>query len=189
MWIENAVAWFAVAANTLAFAQLLAAFVTAIATFALWRVTRVLAVETKTLAAMTSHPFVVGTFEPSAADSAAFDVVLRNTGNGTAFNIKLSFTPAIPTSHENEEGKEETSFDVSVLNPGQGLPLLGVMYRDAPETNFKVSVSWSSTPSNKVREQIDYLTQVYTGISRGWNVKGTNEIAKELENIRKHLEK
>ena len=53
MWIENVVAWFTNAANALVFAQLVAAFVTAIATIALWRVTRVLAVETKTLAAMT----------------------------------------------------------------------------------------------------------------------------------------
>jgi hypothetical protein len=189
MWIENAVAWFAVAANTLAFAQLLAAFVTAIATFALWRVTRVLAVETKTLAAMTSHPFVVASFEPSAADSGAFDVVLRNTGNSTAFNIKLTFTPALRTDQEQEDGKEETSFDVSILNPGQGLPLLGVMYRDAPETNFAVSLSWSSTPSSKERERLEYVTKIYTGISRGWNVKSTNEIANELEKIRKHLVK
>lgn len=55
MWVDSAVAWLAEAANALAAAQLFAALVTAAATFALWRVTRVLSVETKTLAAMTSR--------------------------------------------------------------------------------------------------------------------------------------
>jgi len=81
VWIENVVAWFTVGANILTVAQLVAAFVTAIATIALWRVTRVLADETKTLAAMTSRPFVVSSFESSEADPTAIDVVFRNTGN------------------------------------------------------------------------------------------------------------
>jgi|AntAceMinimDraft_1070359.scaffolds.fasta_scaffold46109_1 hypothetical protein len=187
MWFENAVAWLSEATNALAIAQLFAAIVTALATFALWRVTKVLAVETKTLAAMTSHTFVVGAFEPSAAGSGGFDVVVRNTGNSAAFDIKLVFTPALPDITQQAEVSDETSFEVSILIPGQRLPLSAVMYRDAPETKFKISVSWSSTPSSKEREQISYETQIYTGIGLGCDVKGTHEIANELEIIRKHL--
>jgi hypothetical protein len=189
VWFENAVAWLSEATNALTIAQLFAAIVTALATFALWRVTKVLAVETKTLAAMTSHPFVVGAFETSAADSGAFDVVVRNTGNSAAFDIKLAFTPALPNNVQQEQAEvsDETSFEVSILIPGQRLPLFAVMYRDAPETKFKISVSWSSTPSSKEREQIIYETRISTAINLGWNVKGTHEIANELKIIREHL--
>jgi hypothetical protein len=187
VWFENTVAWLFEATNAFTIAQLLAMIVTAFATIALWRVTKVLAVETKTLAAMTSHPFVVGAFEPSAAKSGAFDVVLRNTGNSAAFDIKVAFTPALPNIPQQVEESDETSFEVSILNPGQRLPLCGVMYRDAPETNFKISVSWSSKPSSKEREQINYETHISTAIFLGWNVNGTHEIANELKIIREHL--
>lgn len=189
MWFANVVAWLSEATNALAIAQLFAAIVTALATFALWRVTKVLAVETKTLAAMTSHPFVVGAFEPSAAGSGTFDVVVRNTGNSAAFDIKLAFTPALPNNTQQAEVSDETSFDISILIPGQRLPLFAVMYRAAPETKFKITVSWSSTPSSKEREQISYETQISTAISLGWNVKGTHEIANELKIIREYLKK
>lgn len=80
MTYEGIVEWFLHAANLLAFSQLIAAAVTAWATFALWRVTRVLAVETKTLAAMTSRPFVVCSLESSGASAVALNLTLRNTG-------------------------------------------------------------------------------------------------------------
>jgi len=97
VWIESVVAWFAKPENALAFSQLAAAAVTAIATIALWRVTRVLAVETKTLAAMTSQPFVVGTIENAGVSAhTVLNFVLRNSGNATAFDVRAKITPAIP---------------------------------------------------------------------------------------------
>lgn len=98
MWFENLLKWFAEAENALSFAQLVAAFVTAIATFALWRVTYVLAVETKTLAAMTSRPFVVCGIESSLADTTALNLALRNTGNATAFDVKAKISPVMRRS-------------------------------------------------------------------------------------------
>lgn len=189
MWVEHLIGWFAEAANALAIAQLVAAFVTAAATFALWRVTRVLAVETKTLAAMTSNPFVVGSFEPSVADSGAFDVVLRNTGNATAFDIKLKFSPPLPHPLDEDENATETVFEVSLLGPGQSLPLLGVQAIEAPDTKFKVSVSWSALPTNSNRTPLTYETKIFPGITRGWNTRGLHQVAQELEKLRKAQEK
>lgn len=189
VWIEHLVGWFAEAANALAFAQLVAAFVTAAATFALWRVTRVLAVETKTLAAMTSNPFVVGSFEPSVADGGAFDVVLRNTGNATAFDIELKFSPPLPHPLDEDENATETVFKVSLLGPGQSLPLLGVQAVQAPDTKFKVSVSWSASPTSSNRTPLTYETRIFSGITCGWSTKGLHQIAEELEKLRKQLPK
>ena len=99
MTFGSIVEWFSQGANALAFSQLVAAGVTAIATIALWRVTRVLAVETKVLAKMTSQPFVVSSFESSGADPTALNLTLRNTGNATAFDVKFRITPAPPKAN------------------------------------------------------------------------------------------
>ncbi|WP_297772109.1 hypothetical protein [uncultured Roseovarius sp.] len=190
MWFENAVAWFTEAANILSFAQLVAAFVTAIATFALWRVTRVLAVETQTLAAMTSRPFVVCGIESSLADATALNLVLRNTGNATAFDVKAKITPPLPKPNgQPVENATETLLDVSFLPPGLVLPRKGVMSRDIPETTFSVEVSWSLMPGATNRETLTYTMEAKDGFRGGWGEKGLHQIAQELEKVRKLQEK
>jgi hypothetical protein len=153
VWIESVVAWFTEAANALIFAQLVAAFVTAIATIALWRVTRVLAVETKTLAAMTSKPFVVSSFESSGADPTAINLTLRNSGNATAFDVKFRIVPAPPKANgQPADNPQQSTFDISLLPAGQVLPLQGVMGRDVSDASFEIWVSWTSLPGGKQRE-------------------------------------
>ena len=121
MWIENLVGSFAVSANALALAQLVAAFVTAIATIALWRVTRVLVGETKTLAAMTLRPFVVCSAESSPVSAISFNLVLRNTGNATAFDVKLQLSPPLANPDGSPLADETmTKWEISLLPPGQG---------------------------------------------------------------------
>lgn len=190
MWFQNAVAWFAEAANSLAFAQLLAAVVTAMATFALWRVTKVLAVETKTLAAMTSRPFVVSSFESSGADPTAINLTLRNTGNATAFDVKFRITPAPPKANgQPADNPEQTTFEISLLPPGQILPLQGVMGRDVSDASFDVLVSWASLPNGKDREELNYKTAPKDGFRGGFNTKNVHHVAGELEKLRKQLPK
>ena len=87
--------WLIEGANLLAFAQLIAAFVTALATIALWRVTKLLANETSVLAEMTSRPFVVCALESSGASAIALNLVLRNTGNAAAFDIEVEISPPL----------------------------------------------------------------------------------------------
>ncbi len=71
------VSW--IGSNALALAQLLAALVTAVATFALWRATKVLAKETTVLAKMSAHPFVICWLESSGASAVALNFTVRNT--------------------------------------------------------------------------------------------------------------
>lgn len=190
MWIESAVTWFTNAANALVFAQLVAAFVTAVATIALWRVTRVLAVETKTLAASSSRAFVVSSFESSGADPTALNITLRNTGNATAFDVKLNISPALPR-YDGQKSEEETQtvFEISLLPPGVVLPFQGVMSRDVPDGFFEIQVSWSQMPGDKNRQQIAYKTEPKDGFRGGWNTKGLHQVAQEIEKLRKAQEK
>lgn len=184
--------WFSHTDNALAFTQMFATIVTAIATFMLWRVTRVLAVETKTLAKMTSRPFVVVSMEPVPGVSAhnILNLVLRNTGNATAFDITVRVSPYLP-----KVGKEplvsdtETPFKVSLLPPNQAIPLQGLKLENIHDKNFEFNIGWSCRPG---AEQIDTIRYFIGGEDLpkdDWGVKSLHNIAEELVGIRIAIEK
>lgn len=190
MWFETFITWIAVGENTLAVAQLAAAFITALATFALWRVTRVLAVETSGLAKMTSRPFVICGIESSLADPTALNLVIRNTGNAAAFDIKTKVLPPLPQPNGTTgEGQTETLVDVSYLPPGQVLSRQGVMSRDIFDVKYDVEISWASSPRSTDRESLSYIFEGRDGFNGGFKEKGMHEIANELEKIRNLLPK
>ncbi|MGR3821007.1 MAG: hypothetical protein ACU0A5_00370 [Salipiger marinus] len=191
MWIESVVAWFANSENALAFSQLAAAAVTAIATIALWRVTRVLAVETKTLAAMTSQPFVVGTIENAGVSAhTVLNFVLRNSGNATAFDVRAKITPAIPNVAGSSEPEPiEEIYELTLLPPGQALPLKGVVLQAIYDKKFEITISWSRRPGEKTETVMKYFINGKDLPNEDWNIKGLHNIAEELEKMRKLLPK
>lgn len=176
--------------NALSLAQLFAALITAAATFALWRVTRVLAAETTVLAKMTAQPFVVCWLESSSASSIALNLTLRNTGNATAFDIQLRLSSALPMpSGEASDNPSETTFATSMLPPGQALKTQGVMGRDLHDQVYRAQISWTTRPGEHEREVLEYSFEPKDGFRGGWNVKGVHHIAEELEKIRRQLPK
>lgn len=176
--------------NILAAAQVAVALVTALATLALWRVTRVLAVETSALAKMTSRPFVVCALESSSASSTAMNLTLRNTGNATAFDIKLGVTPALPQPNGDKPSDDTlTTHNISLLPPEQALPIQPVLGRNVNETVFRVETSWAMMPGASERESLSYNIEAKDGFHAGWNTKGPHHIAEELEKLRNQMQK
>lgn len=174
----------------LASAQVLAAFVTALATLALWRVTKVLARETSALARMTSRPFVVCSLESSEADPTALNLVIRNTGNATAFDIEFRVSPALPNYDGSEpEDASGADYKVSLLPPEQRLQIQGVLGHNVSENTYTASVSWAERPASSDRESIAYQFSPKDGYQEGWNAKGLHQIGNELERIRKLMPK
>jgi hypothetical protein len=188
--LSTIIAWLSNGENALAAAQVAVALVTALATLALWRVTRVLAVETSALAKMTSRPFVVCALESSGASAVALNLALRNTGNATAFDIKLNMSPALPKPNgANPDDERLTTHDISLLPPGQVLNIQGVMGPEVHDKVFNVSVSWASMPGASERETLAYEIEAKDGFRGGWNTKGPHHIAEELEKLRKQMPK
>ncbi len=188
MNFEHALNWILTPENALSAAQVFAALVTAAATYALWRVTRVLAIETSELANMTSKPFVVGTLESSGASPSALNLVLRNTGNAAAFDIQLKLTPPLPDHHGNvDPDSTETTKEISLLPPGQVLPLTGVMGREIHGVVYDVTVSWTKEPGGANRDSLDYKVSTKEGFSGGWNAKNMHHVATELQKIRENM--
>ncbi|MEJ5087129.1 hypothetical protein [Brucella pseudogrignonensis] len=174
----------------LSYSQLLAALVTAVATIALWYVTRVLAVETKTLAKMTSQPFVVCSLQSSQADASALDLILENTGNAVAFDVDVTITPALPDPHGNKVERETNSkINISMLPPSLTYRKQGVMWRDVYDQNYQVKIDWKTHPEKSNVETLSYSFSPKEGFRGGWNVKGLHQIANELEKVNKSLSK
>lgn len=176
--------------NLLAVVQLFAVAVTAWATIRLWRATRVLADETKTLAKMTSQPFVVGSLEavPGISAHNVLNFVLRNTGNATAFDVRTKISPALPrVTNASQSCDSETLFEVSLLPPGQALPLQGVVLEKIRDESFNLSVSWSPRPGAEPSEHIKYSIHGKDLPNEDWNVKGTHNIAEEIMKVREIL--
>lgn len=190
MSFDAIAAWFTDGENLLAAAQVVAALVTALATLALWRVTRVLAVETSALAKMTSRPFVVGALESSGANPKALNLTLRNTGNATAFDIKLEMSPPLPKPNgDKPKGETFTRHEISLLPPEQALHIQGVTGPDVYDEVFAVTLSWAGMPGASDRETLSYKIKFKDGFRGGWGTKGLHHIAEELEKLRKQMPK
>lgn len=130
--MQTEMVWLTQPGNLLTLAQVLAALVTAFATWALWRVTKVLAVETSALAKMTSNPFVVCYLRSGHSNPKAMNLTLENTGNATAFDIQLRVTPALPGPNSNGVvEKDATTFECSLLPPGKDLVIQAVLSTEA----------------------------------------------------------
>ncbi len=183
--MQTEMVWLTQPGNLLTLAQVLAALVTAFATWALWRVTKVLAVETSALAKMTSNPFVVCYLRSGHSNPKAMNLTLENTGNATAFDIQLRVTPALPGPNSNGVvEKDATTFECSLLPPSKDLVIQAVLPTEAYEQRFNVDMSWSSRPGDAKREKLSYWFGATDGFRAGWRTKGLHEIADELEKIR-----
>jgi hypothetical protein len=188
--MNSLISWFSNADNVLAVVQVFAAFVTALATLALWRVTKVLAVETAELASMTSRPFVVGSLESSPASALALNLTLRNTGNATAFDIELTVSPALPKANGTRNPLlNQTERKVSLLPPTQALTLQGVMGSNIHDEVYQMKVSWADKPGSEVRESLSYSIEAQDGFNGGWSDKNVHHVADELKKIREALPK
>ncbi|ANG96764.1 hypothetical protein A8A54_09955 [Brucella pseudogrignonensis] len=185
---QSILSWMSDSANFLTLAQLFAALITAAATIALWRVTRVLAVETKTLAKMTAQPFIVCSLRSSAADATALDLIIQNTGNAVAFNIKVVITPPLPAYNGSTSDEiTETVIEISMLPPSLNFQKQGVMGRYVHDKTFAAHIEWASLPQGSQIESLDYQFKADDGFRGGWNVKGMHQLVEEVAKIRNKI--
>lgn len=120
---------------------LIGTVVVAVATVLLWRVTKVLADETRRMANLGSAPHVVATLEPNRWSQMHADLEVENTGNATAYDIQLSFDPPLK-SGEARQGLPIPLQTISVLKPGRSVSSYVSEFGPLMESTYSVSVSW-----------------------------------------------
>lgn len=172
-------------ATALGWAQVFMALVTAGATVALWRVTQVLARETKRMADQASQPHVVATIEPNPWAMMYVDLKVANTGNAAAHEVQLEFDP--PLSNGKARSDHAIPLQgISVLKPSQSLSSFLCDYENVKGVNFKVSVSWKRSPNAPTRETLTYSYSLghYEGLSQLENDNPLIQISKHIKHIR-----
>jgi len=151
----------------IAFGGLIGTLVTAVATFFLWRVTKVLAYETTRMVEANSQPHVVATLDVNRWSMRHFDVNVSNTGNGTAYDISIDFSPSL----QNGEGRGEKEIPlrkISVLKPGQEIGSYLSDFTPLKDKIYKVTITWRRNMKDAMREENIYLLNMQNidGISR-----------------------
>lgn len=167
---------------------LLGTIATAIATFFLWRVTLVLARETTRMAEASAQPHVVVTLAPNRWSARHFNLHVDNTGNATAYDIKVSITPPLQNDETRNDDAKIPFERISVLKPGTGLCSYLSEYQPLKGKTFEVKISWLKSSSEKSREENSYILRMsdHEGVSWLGNDPAV-DVAQHLKKIEKNL--
>jgi hypothetical protein len=168
---------------------ILTALVTAGATIALWRVTKVLADETKRMASATAQPQVVVNIESNDWSYIHADMHVTNTGNSTAFDIGIEFDPPLIVELDNSQSTAAVPFkNISVLKPGQSLASWIGRMSSYLDSTFVVKVSWRSTPNSPI-ESYSYTLdmRMYNDVNRLGSGDPLIQIANSAKSIKEDV--
>jgi hypothetical protein len=165
--------------------------VTAAATLALWRATKVLAVETKRMAEASAQPQIVVSIEPNQWSMRHADVHVANTGNATAFDIAVDFDPPLVVELENRSEPVATPFQkLSLLKPGQKLTSWIGMLFPLLDHIYTIKISYSRKPGGD-REDIQYSLDMssFKSIHRLGENDPMTQMARNLKNLQEDMRK
>ncbi|MDD0973845.1 hypothetical protein [Pseudomonas fontis] len=178
---------------------LLGTIATAIATFFLWRVTLVLARETTRMAEASAQPHVVANFRPNRWSARHFDLQIENTGNATAYDIKVAFNPPLQNGEARRSDAKIPFESVSVLKPGQGMSSYLSDYEPLKGKVYTVSITWLKSSASSEREKNTYTLSMADHEGTSWlggdpaldtvkHLKSMTESLKAISQGRKHLQ-
>lgn len=161
----------------------IATFVTAVATIFLWKVTRLLAKETTRMAEAADQPHVVATLTPNRWSLRHYDLVVDNTGNATAYDIRIAFNPPLENGEARKKDAKIPFEMVSVLKPGQGLRSYLADINVLRDKSYEVTITWRRASRDRPRETNSYTLDMA-------DYAGTSELGKDpLVDIARSLEK
>lgn len=157
---------------------------TTFATAVLVVVTCILARETHRMARASVRPFVTVTIEPNGWSLIHCDMVVENSGNSPAYDVKIKISPEPPQSeHRDDMGLPLQN--ISVVRPGQRMRSFLSEHSSIADQIYTMEVSWKRHPRDKVPENIVYEHCLPKNITilGAWSPE--IEIARQLEKIRK----
>lgn len=167
---------------------LLGTIATAVATFFLWRVTLVLARETTRMAEASAQPHVVVTLSANRWSARHFDLLIDNTGNATAYDVKVLFNPPLQNGEARLSDSRIPFESVSVLKPGSGMRSYLSDYKLLKGQSFEVTISWLRKSSDKDREENRYTLSMLDHEGVSWlGSDPAIDVAEHLKKIEKSL--
>ena len=132
---------------------------------------------------------MVATLDPNRWSMRHFDLKVDNTGNATAYDIKVDFTPPL-INGEGRAGAMAVPFEnISLLKPGQGMSSYLAEYSIVSKRVYSVRVSWRRSPADSQREENVYTInmadrQGVSDLGGDPLVNIANDLAKIREDLR-----
>ncbi|WP_299624543.1 hypothetical protein [uncultured Tateyamaria sp.] len=161
------------------------AWVTSLSTAVLAVLTFFLAKATTNMAAASSSPQVVASIEVNQWSVIHFDLVVENTGNAPAFDIKVDF--ANPPKLSKAKGEVPFPFSrISLLRPGQNVTSYLADFQNLKDESYIVNVSWKAKPDAPTRDSLSYQLDMNSvdGVSFLGKPSALIQVAEELKKIR-----
>lgn len=162
--------------------------ITALATMALGIFTWVLALETRRLSRATAQAHVVASLEPNQWAINHVDLIVANTGNASAHDVSVVFSPELEKS--NEGSKDRPLRHISVLKPGQSVSSYVGEHKLYQDKTYQVSTSWKHHPGERERQSLSY--QLAMGDYEGYGHLGARspfiQMAEQLKRLREDWE-
>lgn len=174
----------------IALGGVLGTIVTAVATIFLWLVTKNLAKETKRMVEASSRPHVVATISPNRWSMNHADIHVDNTGNATAYDIRISFNPPLPYEQMKAGSERFPLQNISILKPGQGLSSYLSDFAPLIENIYAVTVSWRRDQNQNQREENKYTLDMHDmdEISRLGASDPIAQISQDIKKMREEWE-
>lgn len=160
------------------------AVVTAIATIVLAVVTAVLARETKRLSDATSQPHVVATLEPSPWSIIHTNLVLQNTGTGTAYDIEATFNPPLQLQRSGATISMPVR-SLSVLKPNASFSVFLDGFENLNDQVVEIQVAWRRSPNAKKRESHSYVLDLVKDYDNWGQLGGPPPLIQIAQDMRK----
>lgn len=158
---------------------------TAFATIALAVLTWVLARATNSMARATSSPNVVASLDINEWSFLHLDLVVHNTGNASAFDVSVTFTPPLPFMSLAE--KEDMPFGkISILRPNQTLKSSVNDWHTVKMNVYKVEIRWKRSPTS-VHDEVnsyDINLAALGKVSRLGSGSPAVQIAEQVKKLR-----
>jgi hypothetical protein len=148
-----------------------------------------------------AQPFVIVDFEPSSASNIFLDLVIKNTGQTLARDVKITFEPPLKSAYYSSPGAPEQYDIMQAAIIREGIPTLppGKEFRihfermpdrftsDLPRS-YTATVRFSS--NRRVERPLIYRLDldIYFG-TRHLTIYGTHHIAKAVDETRKTLQR
>lgn len=161
------------------------------ATIVLCFVTFLLYLATRKMAEASSQPFIVATIELNQWDPMFCDLVISNTGNASAFDIKIKMIP--DTRADFLTGEQSTKpipmNNISTLPPGKemrsGFSKIGEVM--GVEKTRGIVITWKRNPRQKKPDLLTYDYYFPSGIMPVGGGSPEVKIANQLQKIQEHL--
>ena len=140
------------------------------------------------MADATGQPQIVATLRPNRWTIMYADLTISNSGNASAFSVRMEFDPPLMTNDESSPSSElVVPFqEISILRPGESLSSdIGLSF-PLLEKSYWVTTSWFRHPKATERESLSYTLTMAD--SKGIVVLGVADplvqIAEEVKHIR-----